>query len=46
MKKVALISILFMLTGCTMSLKTETKKDDLNISVEKEIFIGPKIGKQ
>ena len=28
-----------------MSLKTETKQDDLNISVEKEIYMGPKIGK-
>lgn len=45
MKKAALISLLFLLGGCTIHLKSDTKQDENNVCTEKEIYMGPQIGK-
>jgi len=45
MKTTALISLIFLLGGCTMHLKTDNKQDEKDVCVEKEFYIGPKVGK-
>jgi len=46
MKGLAILSIVILLSACTVSLKHEVKKDGESQISEKEIFIGPKIGKE
>jgi hypothetical protein len=45
MKKMALISVLFFMSGCTIAMKSDLKKDDQDVCVEKEFYFGPKVGK-
>jgi len=46
LKPMALISVLFLVSACSVSLRSETKKNDHDTIVDKEFFIGPKIGKE
>ena len=45
MKKMALISILFFMSGCTVLLRSDTKQDEKDVCIEKEFYVGPKVGK-
>ena len=44
MIKLILISLIFLMGGCTVHLKSDTKQNDQDISIEKEFYIGPKVG--
>jgi len=46
LKAIGLISIIALMSSCTVSLRSETKKNDHDTIVDKEFFIGPKIGKE
>ena len=45
MIKLYVIGILFLLSGCTISIKSDLKQDEQDVCVEKEFYFGPKVGK-